>query len=92
LADAKRNLKQYFDVVCFLYDLPSCANQILEAFQIDPSAAGIDLSMMTESKDTKFKTRSRPTKLEPDDMRKFQEANRLDLELYKWAMALHGMT
>jgi hypothetical protein len=92
LADAKRNLKQYFDVVCFLHDLPSCANQILEAFQIDPSAAGIDLSMMTESKDTRFKTRKRPTELEQDDVRKFEEANHLDLELYNWAMALYDTT
>jgi hypothetical protein len=89
LADAKRNLKQYFDVVCFLHDLPSCANQILEAFHIDPSAAGIDLSMMTESIDSKYKTKKRPTELEQDDMRKFQEANHLDLELYNWALSTY---
>jgi hypothetical protein len=95
LADAKRNLKKYFDVVCFLHDLPSCANQILETFQIDPSAAGIGLSMMTERKDNQYKTRTAPTELVQDDMRKFQEANHLDLELYNWALSTyswHGMT
>lgn len=85
LVTAKQNMQRYFDVVCFLTDLPSCARQILTAFQVDPSK--VDLSIMTENKDNEYKTRKRPNHLEPDEMRKFQEANLLDMELYNWSLA-----
>jgi hypothetical protein len=90
LVDAKRKMKEYFDVVCFLHDLPSCANQILSAFQIDYTvAARIDLSGMTTNKNSAFKTRERPNKLDSDSLLKFQNTNQLDLDLYNWALSTY---
>eukprot|EP00980_Cylindrotheca_fusiformis_P013026 scaffold3254_cov98-Cylindrotheca_fusiformis.AAC.7 len=85
LVDAKTNLMQYFDLVCFLSDLPSCAEQVLATFRMDP--ADMDVSMMTLNKDNVHKTRTRPKRLPSDAFLKFQGANQLDLELYNWALS-----
>mmetsp|Transcript_42654 Transcript_42654/g.103161 ORF Transcript_42654/g.103161 Transcript_42654/m.103161 type:complete len:450 (+) Transcript_42654:151-1500(+) len=94
LARAKENMKNYMGLVCFLHDLPSCAERILQAFQLsattttddDENENKIDVSMMTTNKTTKFKTQSRPDQLEEEELQKFQEANRFDQALYDWAL------
>ena len=88
LEDAKAKLITEFDVVCFMHDLPSCADQVLDAFQLsrNDENLGPGLSHMTSTADSKFVTKTRPEELEENDMNRFREANLLDLELYDWAV------
>ena len=88
LVDAKAKLMSEFDAVCFIHDLPSCADQVLNAFQLKRSdeRLGPGLSHMTSVVDSKFVTKTRPDELDEDDKIRFIEANLIDLELYDWAV------
>jgi hypothetical protein len=88
LEDAKRKLLDEFDLVCFINYLPSCADRVLDAFQLNRTDERLHdgLSYMTAEVDPKFKTKTRPDELDEYEMDKFRRANRLDLELYDWAL------
>lgn len=88
LAEAKDNMKKYLGLVCFLHDLPSCAERILQAFQLDSSE--VDDSIMNTNKTTRFKTKSRPDKLKENELEMFRGANQLDQELYDWALEMYS--
>lgn len=85
---AQMKLLKEFDLVCFTHDLPSCADKVMEAFRLQSrdERLSIGLSRMTASVDPKFKTSSRPDKLDAEDMDKFRKANLLDTKLYDWAL------
>lgn len=86
LARAKDNIQNYMGLVCFLHDLPSCAERILAAFQLRSASETIDLSIMSTNKTTKYKTKSRPDELDLKELHKFRKANRFDQALYDWAL------
>jgi hypothetical protein len=84
--EAKRNLKELFDLVCFLDDLPSCAQKVLSTFQlVGAASADIDVSAMTTNRSSVFKTNARPSNVSDEITNKFLNANQLDLVLYRWA-------
>lgn len=88
LIQAKQNIQRYFDLVCFLEDLPACAQKILNAFQLHNNVdvdIDIDVSMMRPLKNGTFGTNARPKTLDDDTWSKFQHANQLDIDLYQWA-------
>jgi hypothetical protein len=87
LDEAKRKLKEYFDLVCFLNDLPSCAERLLSAFQLGTNETGINVSVMAKNKTGIFRTQSRPNELRKESMLRFQKANTVDKELYDWAIS-----
>lgn len=88
LTHAKTNLVKYFDLVCYMHELESCAMRIMQTFQIREVSDELQaaLSHMTMNKESKFKTKSRPDSLNDEDMRKFREANKIDSKLYDWAL------
>ncbi|KAL3769700.1 hypothetical protein ACHAWO_013571 [Cyclotella atomus] len=90
LEDAKKKLLDEFDLVCFIHDLPSCADRILDAFQLNRTDERLHdgLSYMTAEVDPRFKTINRPNELDEFAMDEFRRANVLDLELYDWALKL----
>lgn len=88
LARAKENMKNSLGLVCFLHDLPSCAERILKAFQLD--ASEMDVSIMRTNKTNAWKTKSRPERMEEEVLQKFQKANRLDQQLYDWALKMYS--
>eukprot|EP00980_Cylindrotheca_fusiformis_P013027 scaffold3254_cov98-Cylindrotheca_fusiformis.AAC.8 len=87
LEDAKQKLDDYFDLVCFLDDLPTCAEQLLQIFPLGTGKGGVNMSNMTKNKDNTFRTAERPDALQDNDMKKFQDANAMDEELYQWAVS-----
>mmetsp|Transcript_38941 Transcript_38941/g.81844 ORF Transcript_38941/g.81844 Transcript_38941/m.81844 type:complete len:347 (+) Transcript_38941:153-1193(+) len=88
LDHAKTNLLKYFDAVCFMHKLPSCVEKVLEAFQVQKNNATLDLSLVYTNKTTnKFKTGSRPASLDSAALEKFRRVNKLDIELYDWALS-----
>jgi hypothetical protein len=91
LESAKRNLISDFDLVCFMDDLPSCANGVLDAFHLSRHKANANLTeglshMTATVKDPFFITKTRPKRLDNATMNKFVTANELDSELYHWAV------
>lgn len=87
LARAKENLNKYFDAICFLDNLPSCADMVHKAFYSNQTVSGsLDATMMNVSKKNKFATRTRPNKLDDETMERFKSLNELDIELYNWAL------
>jgi hypothetical protein len=88
LDEAKRKLTDYFDLVCFLNDLPSCAERLLSAFQLGTAnETDIDVSMMAKNNMSQYRTQSRPNALRKESMLRFQNANRVDKQLYDWAIS-----
>lgn len=89
LENAKAALIKYFDLVCFMNDLPSCADSVLNAFHLNRSDARLTegLSHMTATlKEKSFATKTRPNQLDNRSITLFRDANNLDLELYEWAV------
>lgn len=88
LADAKTKLVKEFDLICFTHDLPTCADKVLKVFQLQRTDERLSygLSHMTAKVDPKYKTATRPDRLDEEDMKKFRKANLLDTELYNWAL------
>lgn len=84
LHNAKQGLNDYFDLVCFLHDLPTCAERLMSAFALN---GNIDVSTMTKNKQSQFKTKARPDDLGSADLQTFQKANAIDKNLFEWARA-----
>jgi hypothetical protein len=89
LDHAKEQLVKNFDIVCFLEDLTSCVQRLLEAFHLNQNATFVDETLsMVDKTNNMFMTKSRPAdKLNDMTMDLFREVNNLDLELYDWAVA-----
>ena len=82
---AKEHLEKDFDAVCYLHDLPSCAEKVMKAFHLN--ANDLDVSMMVADKNSAFRTKSRPKKVDDEIIEKFRKVNNIDLELYNWTLS-----
>lgn len=77
-----------FDLVCFLDDLPSCAEKIMKVFHLNETIRNsLNLRIMKKNDVSKFKTKRKPTEIDYNTMDKFRSLNELDTELYNWALS-----
>ena len=89
LEKAKENLVNNFDAVCYLQDLPLCADKILKAFHLDDSTLhDIDTSMLKLNKNNAYKTKKRPEKIDAKRLKQFTKLNALDQDLYAWSLSM----
>lgn len=87
LEKAKQNLVNNFDAVCYLQDLPACADKILKAFHLDSTIHDIDTSMLKVDKNNAYKNKKRPKKIDDKWLEQFTKLNELDQDLYAWALS-----
>mmetsp|Transcript_27004 Transcript_27004/g.55327 ORF Transcript_27004/g.55327 Transcript_27004/m.55327 type:complete len:341 (+) Transcript_27004:47-1069(+) len=90
LREAKDNLENKFDAVCFLHYLASCVGKVRKPLfnfqQSIMSSADASSTIMTTNSKNRFRTKSRPKILDSDTMDRFRYLNSLDVELYHWSM------
>mmetsp|Transcript_11987 Transcript_11987/g.25882 ORF Transcript_11987/g.25882 Transcript_11987/m.25882 type:complete len:404 (+) Transcript_11987:177-1388(+) len=88
LAHAKEKLLTQFDLVCFLDDLQSCAEEVMRALCVDPKNI-TSLGTMQFNSTNKSKTKQRPSSYYGggNSSGKFRSVNGLDVELYDYAIS-----
>ena len=92
LEHAKQNLDKYFDTVCFLDDnLPVCMERVMKHFHMTPiEEKYLNVTSLRLNKDNQYRTKSRPHNIDDMTVEKFQQANKLDIELYNFAKSRYN--